>query len=59
MYISVPCIVTKLKSQITDYSLRMHVSKLVIIDSGNGFSPGRRHAIIWTNAGILLIGSLE
>ena len=32
------------------------VSKLTIIDSDNGLSPGRRQAIIWTNAGILLIG---
>ena len=31
------------------------VSKLTIIDSDNGLSPGRRQAIIWTNAGILLI----
>ena len=34
------------------------VSKLTIIGSDNGLSPGRRHAIIWTNAGILLIGTL-
>ena len=34
------------------------VSKLTIIGSGNGLSPGRRQAIIWTNAGILLIRSL-
>ena len=26
--------------------------------SDNGLSPGRRQAIIWTNGGILLIGSL-
>ena len=32
------------------------VSKLIIIDSGNGFSPGQRKAILSTNAGILLIG---
>ena len=32
------------------------VGKLTIIDSDNGLSPGRRQAIIWTNAGILLIG---
>ena len=31
------------------------VSKLTIIRSDNGWSPGRRQAIIWTNAGILLI----
>ena len=32
------------------------VSRLVIIGSDNGLSLGRRQAIIWTNAGILLIG---
>ena len=32
------------------------VSQLAIIGSDNGLSPGRRQAIIWTNAGILLIG---
>ena len=31
------------------------VSKLAIIGTDNGFSPGRRQAIIWTNDGILLI----
>ena len=35
------------------------VGKLTIIGSDNGLSPGRRQAIIWTNAGILLIGPLE
>ena len=35
------------------------VSKLTIIGSDNGFAPGRRQAIIWTNAGILLNGSLR
>ena len=34
------------------------VSKLIIIGSDNGLSPGRRQAIIWTNAGILSIGPL-
>ena len=34
------------------------VSKLTIIGSDNGLSPGRHQAIIWTNAGILLIGPL-
>ena len=33
------------------------VSKSTIIGSDNGLSPGRRQAIIWTDAGILLIGS--
>ena len=34
------------------------VSKLTIIGSDNGLAPGRRQAIIWTNAGMLLIGPL-
>ena len=34
------------------------VSKLSIIGSNNGLSPNRRQAIIWTNAGIWLIGPL-
>ena len=32
------------------------VNKITIIGSYNGLSPGRRQVIIWTNAGILLIG---
>ena len=34
------------------------VRKLTNIGSNNGLSPGRRQAIIWTNAAILLIGPL-
>ena len=34
------------------------VSRLTIIGSDNGLPPDRRQAIIWTNAGILLIGPL-
>ena len=34
------------------------VGKLTIIGSDNGLSPDRRQAIIWTNAGLLLIGPL-
>ena len=34
------------------------VSKLTIIGSDNGLSTGRRQAIFWTNAGILLIRTL-
>ena len=34
------------------------VSELTIIGSDNGLSPERRQAIIWTSAGILLIGPL-
>ena len=34
------------------------VNKLTIIGSDNGLSPGRRQAIIWTNAGISSIGHM-
>ena len=34
------------------------VGKLTNLGSDNGLSPGRRQAIIWTNAGISLIGPL-
>ena len=34
------------------------VGNLTIIVSDNGLSPGRRQVIVWTNAGILLIGPL-
>ena len=34
------------------------VRKLTTIGSDNGLSPGRRQTIIWTNAGIFLIGHL-
>ena len=34
------------------------VGKLTIIGSDDGLTPERRQAIIWTNAGILLIGPL-
>ena len=38
----------------------MHICviKLTIIASDNDLVPGQRQAIIWTNAGILLIGPL-
>ena len=36
----------------------IYVGNLTIIASDNGLSPERRQAIIWTNAGILLIGPL-
>ena len=39
-------------------SLRPSDAYLTIIVSDNGLSPYRRQAIIWTNAGILLIGPL-
>ena len=45
---------------LTHWGRRMHmcISKLTIIGSDNGLSPGRHQAIIWTNTGILLIGPL-
>ena len=36
----------------------MCVSEIIIIGSDDDLSPDRRQAIIWTNAGILLIGPL-
>ena len=36
----------------------IYAIKLIIIGSCNGLSPERRQAIIWTNAWILLIGTL-
>ena len=46
--------------QLTHWGRVTHIciSKLTIIGSDNGLSPGRRQAIIWTNVGILLIGPL-
>ena len=35
------------------------VSKLTIIGSDNGLSPGQHQVIIWTNAGILLMDPWE
>ena len=45
---------------LTHWGRVMHicVSNLTIIGPDNGLSPGRRQAIIWTNALILLIGPL-
>ena len=45
---------------LTHWGRVMHlcISKLTNIASHNGLSPGRRQAIIWNNAGILLIGPL-
>ena len=48
------------QAQLTHWGRVTHscISKLNIISSDNGLSPGRRQAIILTNAGILLIGPL-
>ena len=50
----------RLLSSLTHWGRVMHicVSKLTIIGSDNGLSPGRWQAITWTNAGILLTGTL-
>ena len=49
------------KLNLTDRGRVTHicVGKLTIIVSDNGLPPGRRQAIIWTNAEILLIETLE
>ena len=49
-----------IKCELTHWGRETHicVGKLTIIASDNGLLPGRRQAIIWTNAGILLIGPL-
>ena len=51
----------RLQSALTHWDRVMHIciSKLIIIGADDGLSPGRHQAIIWTNAAILLIGSLE
>ena len=45
-------------SVLTRWDKVMHIciGNLIIIGSDNGLSPGQRQAIIWTNAGLLLIG---
>ena len=51
---------TVLLPDLTHWGRATHicVGKLTIIGSDNGLSPVRRQAIIWTIAGILLIGPL-
>ena len=39
--------------------MHIYISKLIIIGSDNGLSPGWCQAIIWINVEILLIGPLE
>ena len=45
------------RTTLTQWGRMAHisVSNFTIIGSDNGLSPGRRQAIIWTDAGILLI----
>ena len=48
-------------SYLTHWIWVMHicVGNLIIIGSDNGLSPSRRQTIIWTKAGMLLIGPWE
>ena len=48
------------KQTLTHWGRVTHICvvELAIIGSDNGLSPGRRQAIIWTNAGLSLIGPL-
>ena len=52
--------VSELLYSLTHWGRATHicVGKLTTIGSDNGLSPGRSQAIIWTNAGILLIWPL-
>ena len=50
--------VNDLATQLRPEDRYIYVSKLTNIGSDNGLSPGRHQAIIWTNAGMLLIGPL-
>ena len=54
------CLLGPLANRLTHWGRVTHicVSKVTIIGSDNGLSPGRRQAIIWTNASILLIRPL-
>ena len=55
------CWLTGVDLSLTHWGLVTHlcISKLTITGLDNGLSPGRRQAIIWTNAGILLFRPLE
>ena len=54
------CVHCWVRNDLTHWGRVTHicVNKLTIIGSDNGLSPGRRQAIIWTNASRLLIGPL-
>ena len=60
LYFSVPLMVHFMPSFLTHWGRVTHmcVSKLTIMGSDNGLSPGWRQAIIWTNVRILLIRTL-
>ena len=54
------CMAPPVRNELTHWGRVTHVcvSKIIIFGSDNGLSPGRRQAIILTNAAILLIGLL-
>ena len=55
----VPMLAWSGRSHITHWGrVPLCAGKLTIIGSDNGLLPGRRQAIIWTNAAVLLIGPL-
>ena len=37
----------------------MYIGNVIIIGTEHSLSPGRRQVIIWNNAGILLVGTIE
>ena len=57
-FLGIPCSTGWFVISLRLCDVYIYVSKLTIIASHNGLSPGRRQTIIWTNAGILLIGPL-
>ena len=58
---NISCHANAFDCQLTHWGRVTHmcVSKLTIIGSYNGLSPGRRRAFIWTNVGIWSIRPLE
>ena len=60
LYLAILILGNMCNHHLTHWGQVMHicVGKLTIIGSDNGLSPGRRQAIIRTNAMILLIGTL-
>ena len=59
-FVTIPGIWYCYRMVLTHWGRRTHIclSKLTIIGSDNGLSPGRHQAIIWTNAWIILIRAL-
>ena len=55
------CLPDLMLLHLTNWGRVTHIcaSKVTIIVSDNGLSPGRHQAIIWTNAGILLIIGID